>query len=77
MYVHFPLFDLVYPGNIFAVMQIFIDIASLDLFTNEELWEDTFNYVPVDGMDEYNERFSLLGYDSQSTIYNLGDISLF
>jgi hypothetical protein len=64
MYVHYPLFDVVFPGNIFAVMEVFIGIAQLDLLTGDSLWEDTFNYRPINAMNEYNSRFSLLSYET-------------
>jgi hypothetical protein len=64
MYVHFPLFDLVFPANIFMILKVFIGIAQLDLLTDDDLWTGTFNYEPEHGMDEFNERFALLSYET-------------
>ena len=76
MYVHLPLFDIYLPGNIRGVLKVFISIAQLDLYTNEETFSETFNFNPEDCMDEYSEKFSLLSYETTSMIYNLGDLSI-
>jgi hypothetical protein len=76
MYVHFPLFHLILPGNLFGILKIFINIATLDLLTSETMFSATFDYNPMYGMSEYNDRFGLLGYDTQSVVYNLGDLSV-
>ena len=76
MYVHYPLFNVIFPGNIFSILKVFISIAQLDLFTDENTYSNTLNYNPIYGMEELNERFDLLGYDTQSMVYNLGDLSL-
>jgi hypothetical protein len=64
MYVHYPLFHLSFPGNIYGILKVFISIAQLDLFTNETMFSETFNYNPRWGMTAYNDRFELLGYDT-------------
>jgi hypothetical protein len=76
MYVHFPLFDISFPPNIFAILKVFIGIAQLDLITDDDLWVGTFNYEPSVGMDPFNNRFELLSYETKSIIYNLGDLSI-
>jgi hypothetical protein len=76
MYVHMPLIQISFPGNILGIMTIFINIAQLDLMTSETTYSETFNYNPKYGMDEHNARFSLLGYDTQSPIYNMGDLGV-
>ena len=76
LYTHYPLIDIVFPGNIFSILSAFISIASLDLMTDENFFSNTLDYNPQDGMVAYNERFELLGYDTTSIVYNLGDMSL-
>jgi hypothetical protein len=46
------------------ILQVFIGIAQLDLFTDDNLWVNTFNYVPLHGMEEMNPRFALLSYET-------------
>ena len=76
MYTHFPLFNIRWPGNIFGILKVFIDLASFSLLTSETMYAETFDYTPIYGMEEYNSRFGLLGYDTQSIVYNLGDLSV-
>ena len=76
MYVHLPLLDTYFPGNIRGILKVFISIAQLDLFTDEATFSETFNYNPEDCMEEFDDRFTLLGFDTTSIIYNLGDLSI-
>jgi hypothetical protein len=34
------------------------------------------NFNPEDCMEEFDEIFTLLGYDSTSMVYNLGDLAI-
>ena len=51
-------------------------LAACDLFTNEEIFQKVFLYVPTVGLEEYNESFGSLGFDTTNLFYNLGDIAL-
>ena len=35
-----------------------------------------YDYNPLDGMDGFSDNFDLLGYDSKSMVYNLGDMTI-
>jgi hypothetical protein len=76
MYVHFPLYAVAFPGNIFGILKIFMSIAQLDLFTSEDTYAVTLNFNPEQGMEEYNDRFTLGGYDTTSMVFNGGDMSI-
>jgi hypothetical protein len=65
-----------FPGNIFGILKVFMSLAQLDLITSEDTYANTLNYNPVDGMDEFRVRFTLLGYDTTSMVYNCGDLSI-
>jgi hypothetical protein len=76
MYVHFPLLKLYLPANLLFILSVFLEIAQLDLFGTEALFGNTFNYEPKEGMEPFNDRFLLLKYETQSVVYNLGDVSV-
>ena len=58
------------------ILKTFLDLAVLDIFTSEEIFSETFNYTPTIGLEEYGDRFTLLGYDTMSVVYNLGDLAI-
>jgi hypothetical protein len=76
MYVTFPLFHINMPGNLFGILKVFISIASLDLLTDETMYSETFGHNPLYGMNEFNSRFTLIGFDSCSPVYNMGDLAV-
>ena len=51
-------------------------IASIDMITDESVFEDTFSYLPLYGMESYDEEFANLGFETCSFVYNMGDLAI-
>ena len=76
LYVYLPLYSITFPGNLQKFLLFFMDIASGDLFTSEEMFMKWFFFNPVEGLDSYNDNFDALGFGTSNIIFNMGDLAV-
>ena len=76
IYVHFPLFQLEFPGNIQSVLKTFMGIASAEIYTDEDFFIDNFGFDPEIGLEPYTDQFEILGFESAVFIFNMGDLNI-
>ena len=70
-----PILNIVVPGNITMVFGFIIPVVMFDVLEN-----DKYNYQTLFDFDEQTDvtdQVSNLGYDSNSSLKNLGSIAIF
>ena len=75
-YIYLPLLDTKFPANIRIYLSFFVDLASCDLFTDEEIFRQVFLFEPAYGLDPYDDSFDSIGFGSASIIFNMGDLAV-
>jgi len=50
-----------------------MNLAQMDLFTSEDTYSQILMYNPTVGMEEFGTRLPMVGYDTTSMVYNMGD----
>jgi len=74
MIIHLPMYNVTLPANAMIVFENLINIVTFDIISfKEDLGVSLIDTSPTLA---FNEKFEMLGYDSQNTIDLLGSINL-